>query len=209
MSYGSCTSVDKLDPAVFNDVCVATNNYNTTSWEMTQDAFKTCGGPHNFFVTDDDCDVYSNITTPLDTVMFGNCLADSMPADFDWSQMDWDCYPLAWGVSSTADTKAGIIATTWSYPDSTETITHDNGVVTTETMNYWGSTITAVLTTSGATPAATGATATKTGGSSGMKSASSSATPTSSLKPSGAGPRARLSFEVGALVVLSVLGLIS
>ncbi|KAE9366331.1 hypothetical protein N431DRAFT_430439 [Stipitochalara longipes BDJ] len=209
MSYGgSCIGVDKLDPSVFNDVCVATNNFNETSWKMTQDAFKTCGGPKNFFVTDDDCDIYSNITTPFDTVMFGNCLADSMAANFDWSQMDWDCYPLGWGESSSVDTKPGVIATTWSYPDSTETVTHDNGVVTTETQDYWGSIRTAVLTTSGkASPTATGSTATKTTGSVGSKSSGSTATPTSSPKPSRAGPRMRVSYETGALFVLSVLGL--
>ena len=207
MSYGYCLSVDKLDPTIFNDVCIATNNFNTTSWELTQAAFKTCGGANNAFVTDDDCDVYSNVTTPFDTVMFGNCLADSMPADFDWDQMEWDCFPLAWYESSTMDTTAGIIATTWSYPDSTQTITHDDGAVTTETRDYWGSTLTAALTTSKKAPGATatGSTATKTGGSGATKSSSLGTTPTSSTKSSGAGPRVRVSYEAGALLVLPVV----
>ena len=131
-----------------------------------------------------------------------------MAADFDWDQMDWDCYPLAWGESSTVDTKAGVIATTWSYPDSTETITHDNGAVTTETRDYWGSTVTAALTTGGAAPVATGSTATRTGGPGVTKSSSSSATPTPSSKSSGAGPRARVSYGAGALIVLSVFGFV-
>jgi hypothetical protein len=63
--------------------------------------------------------------------MFGNCLADTAPASWDWSQFDWDCYPLAWETAS--DTTPGDIATTWTYPDNTwtDTITLSNGVVTT------------------------------------------------------------------------------
>jgi len=209
-TYGSCNPfVDKLNPTIFNDVCVAINNYNETSWEMTQDAFKACGGAKNFFITSDDCVVYSNISTPFDTVMFGNCLADSMATDFDWSQMNWDCYPLAWEVSSTADTRAGIIATTWTYPDITWTDTLSNGVVTTETDNFWGTPLADITTTSGkASPTATGSKATKTTSSTGTGSSSSIAPPTSSSKPSGAGPGMRVSYGAGALLVLSMLDLV-
>jgi len=43
--------------------------------------------------------------------MFGHCLADAVPASWDWSQFDWDCYPLAW--ETAPDTRPEDIATYW------------------------------------------------------------------------------------------------
>jgi hypothetical protein len=207
-----CPSTTELDPAVFNDVCVAHNNEDTqANWNMTQAAFKTCCSPNNYAFTDDFCYFYCNITAPLDTVMFGNCLADAVPANWDWSQFDWDCYPLAWETAS--DTRPGDIATTWTYPDNTwtDTITLSNGVVTTATItdNYWGTPLTAMTTSSAKVSSkATGPTATKTTASTVTKSTSSSAALTSSTKPSGAGFGVQLSCGAVALIALSVLTLV-
>jgi hypothetical protein len=205
-----CPSTTELDPAVFNDVCVAHNNEDTqANWNMTQAAFKTCCSPNNYAFTDDFCYFYCNITAPLDTVMFGNCLADAVPANWDWSQFDWDCYPLAWETAS--DTRPGDIATTWTYPDNTwtDTITLSNGVVTTATItdNYWGTPLTAISSAK-VSSKATGPTATKTTASTGTKSTSSSAAPASSTKPSGAGFGVQLPCGAVALIALSVLTLV-
>lgn len=207
-----CLPVDKLDTTIFNDVCIASNILaNETAWSMTIDAFKACGGPSNYFVTDDNCYTYCNITTPFDTVMMTNCLADSMAPNFDWSQMEWDCYPFAWDEPSISETTAGLIATTWTYPDFTMEYTQSNGAVVTQTDNFWGTPLTDITTTSSATakasPTATGSTATKTTGSKSSSSTSTSttATPTSSTKSSGAGKGIKSSYRAGALVALSVL----
>jgi hypothetical protein len=211
----NCLDVDKLDPTIWNDVCVASDFlYNETAWQMTQDALKICCGPNNFFVTDDDCYTYCNITTPFDTVMMQNCLEDTMAPNFDWGQLEWDCYPFAWELSSTADTSAGLIATTWTYPDNTfaltETLSNGIVVVTTETDNYLGTPLTAITTasTKAASPSATGSTATKTADSKSSTGSSTSAGPTSSKTTSGAGGRIRLSYGAGTLVALSFVALV-
>ena len=125
-------------------------------------------------------------------------------------QLDWDCYPFAWDEPSTTDTRAGLIATTWSYPDMTWIDTLSNGVVTTETDNYWGTPLTAITTTTTkavASSSATGSTATKTGSKSPTGSSTSTA-PASSKTTSGAGGGIRLSYGAGSLVALSVLALV-
>ncbi len=207
-----CLPVDKLDTTIFNDVCIASNILaNETAWSMTIDAFKACGGSSNYFVTDDNCYTYCNITTPFDTVMMTNCLADSMAPSFDWSQIEWDCYPFAWDETTTSETEAGMIATTWTYPDFTQVYTQSDGAVVTQTDNFWGTPLTDITTTSSATaetsPTATGSTATKTKGSKSSSSTSTSttATPTSSPKSSGAGNGIKLLYGARALVALSVL----
>lgn len=207
-----CESTAKLDPTIFTDVCVGTNSNGTQeNWDMTEVAFKRCCAPSHYDFTDDQCYFYCNITTPLDINMFGNCLADTAPAAWDWSEFSWDCYPLAWETATA--TQKGVLATTWSYPDNTwtDTITLSSGVLSTrtETDNYWGTPLTAVTTTSSkGAPAATGSAATKTSGSTDAKSTSSSAAPTSSTKLSGARPRWRVLYGGGVLVVLSILSVV-
>ena len=200
-----CLDIDKLDPTIFNDVCIASDLlHNETAWSLTQDAMKTCCGPKNFFVTNDDCYTYCNITTPLDTTMMSNCLSDTLDQDTLF-QLQFDCYPFAWELSSTMDTTPGLIATTWSYPDQTFTFTDtlSNGAVTTrtETDNYWGTPLTAITTSAKTSPTATGSTATKT---TGTGSSSTTASPTTSTKSSGAGSGRRVSYGAAALAALSV-----
>lgn len=205
MAYSSCLDVDKLDPTIFNDVCVASDFLgNETAWTITQSVLKTCCGANDFFITDDDCYTYCNITTPLDSTMLNNCLFDTMDQDTQFL-LQYDCYPLgAWDQVSTTDTTPGLIATTWTYPDQTVTETESGGVVTTETFNYWNSLLTAPATTTSAKTGATvtGSAATKTTGS---KSTSSTASPTSSTKSSGA---SRLSYGTGTLVGLFLLAIV-
>lgn len=131
-----------------------------------------------------------------------------MSPNFDWSQISWDCYPFAWELSSTLDTSAGVIATTWTYPDFTDIYTLDNGATTTETYNFWGTPLASITTTSTKTsPVATGSMASKTAGSKTTGSASSNtlAAPTSSKTTSGAVGGFKLSYGAGGLVALSVL----
>ncbi|KFZ17030.1 hypothetical protein V502_04790 [Pseudogymnoascus sp. VKM F-4520 (FW-2644)] len=168
MSY--CLDVDKLSDIGFNDVCVASNLLmNGTSWVITQKAMLTCCTESNYHITDDDCYIYCNITTPYDTVMMSNCLLDTLDTDTG-DYIQFDCYPFAWELSSTADTRPGMIATTWSFPDqtwtATDTSTITSGgvetvitVTTTRTKDYWGNPITTTA------PAKTLATATATGSS--------------------------------------------
>jgi hypothetical protein len=207
---GGCLDVDKLDTTIFNNVCIASHILaNETTWSMTIDAFKACGGSSNYFVTADNCYTYCNITTPFDTVMMTNCLADSMAPNFDWTQMEWDCYPFAWDEPSVSETQAGMIATTWPYPSVTWEYTQSNGAVVTQTDNFSGipaTDLTVTFTaTANASPKTTGSTATKTTGSKLSSSTSTTATPTSSTKSSGAGKGINFSYGAGALVALSVL----
>ena len=203
----NCLDVDKLDPTIFNDVCVATDILgNGTAFSIVQAALKTCCGSHNVFTTDDDCYTYCNITTPFDTVMLDNCLLDTLDTDTSDS-INFDCFPFAWELSSTMDTTAGKIATTWTYPDQTVTVTETDGSVETETFDYSGNLLTG-------TAASPGSTATKTTGTAkttsppttGTKSTSTTASPTSSKSSGGLG--IRLSCKTGILVALSVLGLV-
>jgi hypothetical protein len=208
-----CLDVDKLDTTIFNNVCIASHILaNETNWSMTIDAFKACGGSSNYFVTDDNCYTYCNITTPFDTVMMTNCLADSMAPNFDWTQMEWDCYPFAWDEPSISETEAGMIATTWPYPNVTWEYTQSNGAVVTQTDNFSGipaTDLTVTFTaTANASPKTTGSTATKTTGSKLSSSTSTTATPTSSTKSSGAGKGINFSYGAGALVALSVLAFV-
>jgi hypothetical protein len=198
-----CLEVDHLNATIFNDVCVATDFLgNTTAFSIVQAALKTCCGPDNVFTIDNDCYTYCNITTPFDTVMLNNCLLDTLDPD---TSIDFDCFPSAWELSSTMDTTAGKIATTWTYPDQTWTETASNGAVTTQTYNYWGELLTG-------TAASPGSMATKTTGTAkltsapttGAKSTSTTASPTVSKSSGGLG--IRLSYKTGVLVALLVLG---
>jgi hypothetical protein len=208
-----CLDVDKLDPTIFNDVCVATDIlHNVTAFSIVQSALKTCCGSDNVFTTDDACYTYCNITTPFDTVMLNNCLLDTLDTDTSDS-INYDCFPLAWELSSTMDTTAGKIATTWTYPDQTVTVTETNGAVKTETFDYSGNLLTGTAASSGsAATKTTGTMSTSTTASltspatPGTTSTGTIASPTSS-KSSG-GPRIGLSYKTGILVTLSVLGLV-
>ena len=203
----NCLDVDKLDPTIFNDVCVATDIlHNVTAFSIVQAALKTCCGSDNAFTTDDDCYTYCNITTPFDTVMLDNCLLDTLDTDTSDS-INFDCYPFVWELSSTMDTTAGKIATTWTYPDQTVTVTETDGAVKTETFDYSGNLLTGTAASPGSTAAKpTGTAKTTSPPTTITKSTSTAASPTSS-KSSG-GPGIRLSYKSGVLIVLSVLGLV-
>ena len=202
-----CLDVDKLDPTIFNDVCVATDIlHNATAYSIVQAGLKTCCGLDNVYTTDDDCYTYCNITTPYDTVMLNNCLLDTLDTDTSDS-INFDCFPFAWELSSTMDTTAGKIATTWTYPDQTVTVTESNGAVKTETFDYSGNLLTGTAPSSGPIATATSSTAKTTSPSTtSTRSTSTTASPTSS-KSSGA-PGIRLSYGTTVLVALSLLGLV-
>lgn len=212
----NCIDVDSLDPTIFNDVCVATNiRGNETAFSIVQSALLTCCGPDNIFTTDDDCNTYCNITTPFDTVMIDNCLLDTLDTDTSDS-INFDCFPFVWELSSTMDTTAGKIATTWSYPDATFTFTETDGGTTTETFDYSGNLRTSTsestaTSTSGSAAAKTTGTAlpttsakiTSTPASTGAKSTSSTASPSSTKSSGGTGIGP--SCKTGVLVALLVL----
>lgn len=192
MAY-ACKDVDSLSNTTFSNVCVASNFVtNATAWTIIQDTLLTCCGKSNVHLTSDDCYVYCNVTTHYDTVMLNNCLLDTLDESTN-QQLNYDCYPLQtdlFGAEST-DTSAGLIATTWSFPDDVVTATDvswvGNGftelvtVTTTETFDYWGN-----LETSGwvRTGIITPAGAKETGSSSGPGSGSGSVTKTGSVTPS-------------------------
>ena len=201
-----CLDVDKLDPTIFHDVCVATDIlHNETAYSIVQAGLKTCCGQDNVFTTDDDCYTYCNITTPFDTVMLDNCLLDTLDTDTS-NSINFDCFPLAWELSSTMDTTAGKIATTWTYPDQTVTVTETNGAVETETFDYSGNLLTGTTSSSGQTATKTTGTAKTTSPLTTSTRSTSTTPPTSSKSPGDLG--ISLSYKTAVLVALSVLGLV-
>jgi hypothetical protein len=215
MAY-ACIDVDSLSNVTFNDVCVASNLlHNETAWPIIQDALLTCCGRTNVHTTGSGCYTYCNISTPYDTVMINNCLLDTLDQDTS-DVLDFDCFPFAWELSSTTDTRAGMIATTWSFPDQTFTDTETTTVsgvqlveTTTETFDYWGNVLTTATkmadagkitggATSGSSATITGATVTGSG---------STAAATSSKASMAVGGK-RVSYGAGLLVAMSVLALV-
>jgi hypothetical protein len=208
-SFGGCLEVDSLPTTVFNDVCVVSNFLqNITAYTLAQNALNTCCGPDNFFIVG-ECYTYCNITTPYDTVLLSVCLIDNLD-EATSDSLDFDCYPFAWELSSTTDTQAGKIATTWTFPDQTITFTATNSAVSIETLDYQGNTVTAspaaVATVTGKTTSASGSTASRTTTSTNPTSTAAIPTPSKSASQEGSG--IRFSYGTAILVALSVWGLV-
>jgi hypothetical protein len=120
----ACPSLDSLPDYIVSNACWVANAGTNA---LVQSALQTCCGRSNVFTINSGCYTYCNITTSSDDIAFWTlCLADNLdPQTF--AALDELCESsFGFDNSSSSDatsTTAARIATTWTAPDETLTVT--------------------------------------------------------------------------------------